>query len=77
LIFLTERILYPYYMAVPRLWGFTVLEDQSQGWTIMAMAGGTAYLTAILLLVARLAEYEERMVRAQQTAGVPGGEGPG
>lgn len=70
LVFLTERILYPYYMAVPRLWGLTVLQDQSNGWAIMALAEGTAYLIAILLLVARIAEHEERIVRLEQAAGV-------
>ncbi|MGH8057134.1 MAG: cytochrome c oxidase assembly protein, partial [Candidatus Entotheonellia bacterium] len=70
LVFLTERIFYPFYTAVPRLWGLTVLEDQSQGWAIMAMAEGAAYLTAILLLVARIAEQEERMMRLEQAAGV-------
>jgi hypothetical protein len=35
----------------------------SNGWAIMALAEGTAYLTAILLLVARMAEHEEKMLR--------------
>jgi hypothetical protein len=67
LVFFTERSFYPYYAAVPRLWGITILEDQSNGWAIMALAEGTAYLTAILLLVARMAEHEERMMRLEQT----------
>ncbi len=66
LVFLTERIVYPYYTTVPRLWGLTVLEDQSQGWAIMALAEGTAYLTAILLLVASMAQHDERMIRLEQ-----------
>jgi cytochrome c oxidase assembly factor CtaG len=60
---LSERIFYPYYASVPRLWGITILEDQSNGWAIMALAEGTAYLTAILLLVARRAQHEEQMLR--------------
>ena len=67
---LTERILYPYYTAVPRLWGITTLGDQSNGWAIMALAEGTAFLIAVLLLVARMAEHEERMVRLEQAGGV-------
>jgi putative membrane protein len=63
LVFFTERIFYPYYASVPRLWGITIIEDQSNGWAIMALAEGTAYLTAILLLVARMAEDEEKMLR--------------
>lgn len=70
LVFFTERIFYPYYTTVPRLWGLTVIEDQSNGWAIMALAEGTAYLIAILLLVARMAVHEERMVRLEQAAGV-------
>ncbi|MBI4525929.1 MAG: cytochrome c oxidase assembly protein, partial [Deltaproteobacteria bacterium] len=70
LVFFTQRILYPYYTAVPRLWDLTPLEDQSQGWAIMALSEGSAYLIAILLLVARMAEHEERLVRAEQAAGV-------
>jgi putative membrane protein len=66
LVFFTERIFYPYYTTVPRLWGITIIEDQSNGWAIMALAEGTAYLTAILLLVARMAEYDERIVRLEQ-----------
>jgi cytochrome c oxidase assembly factor CtaG len=60
---LSERIFYPYYASVPRLWGITILQDQSNGWAIMALAEGAAYLTAILLLVARMAGHEEKMLR--------------
>ena len=66
LVFFTERIFYPYYASVPRLWGITIIEDQSNGWAIMALAEGAAYLTAILLLVARMAQHEERMLRLGQ-----------
>jgi hypothetical protein len=48
------------------LWGITIIEDQSNGWAIMALAEGAAYLTAILLLVARMAEYDERMMHIEQ-----------
>lgn len=63
---LTERILYSYYTAVPRLWGITVLGDQSNGWSIMALAEGAAYLTTILLLLARMGVHEERMERLKE-----------
>ena len=65
---ITERILYPYYETVPRLWGITVLQDQSNGWSIMAITEGTAYLITILLLLARMAEHEERLMRIEQAA---------
>jgi hypothetical protein len=60
---IAERILYPYYEAVPRLWGITVLQDQSNGWSVMAIAEGAAYLITILLLLARMAEHEEKTLR--------------
>lgn len=63
---LTERILYPYYTAVPRLWGLTVLQDQSNGWAIMALAEGSAYLITILLLISSMLEHEERMTRLRE-----------
>lgn len=63
---LTERILYAYYTAVPRLWGITVLGDQSNGWSIMALAEGTTYLIAVLLLLAKLGEHEERVERLRE-----------
>lgn len=66
LVFFTERNFYPSYASVPRLWGITIIEDQSNGWAIMALAEGAAYLTAILLLVARMAQHEERMMRLEQ-----------
>jgi hypothetical protein len=66
LVFFVEGSLYPYYTTVPRLWGLSVLEDESQGWAIMALAEGAAYLVAILLLVARMAEHGERMIRLEQ-----------
>jgi putative membrane protein len=69
LVFFTERIFYPYYASVPRLWGITIIEDQSNGWAIMALAEGTVYLIAILLLVARMAQHEERMIRLEQDTG--------
>lgn len=55
-----------YHAALPRRWGITILEDQSQGWAIMALAEGTAYLIAVLLLVAKMAEHEERIARSER-----------
>jgi cytochrome c oxidase assembly factor CtaG len=71
LVFFTERIFYPYYATVPRLWDISILEDQSNGWAIMALVEGTAYLIAILLLVARMAQHEERMMRLEQAGFYP------
>jgi len=66
MLVVTERILYPYYTAVPRLWGVTVLQDQSNGWSIMALAEGATYLITVLLLVSRMAEHDERMTRLRE-----------
>lgn len=59
LISLTERVLYPYYAATPRLWGLTPLDDQALAGGIM-WANGHMYLIPILVLVARMLGAEER-----------------
>lgn len=59
LIGLTERLLYPYYAATPRLWGLTPLDDQALAGGIM-WGSGHMYLIPILVLVARMLGSEER-----------------
>jgi hypothetical protein len=41
----------------------TYLQDQSNGWSVMAIAEGAAYLIAILVLMARMAEHDEKILR--------------
>ena len=57
-----QRVFYPYYLTVPRLWGLSALDDQAVGWGLMAVLNGLVYAIAFLLLVAGLARHEERMI---------------
>lgn len=59
LIGLTGRVLYPYYIATPRLWGFTPLDDQALAGGLM-WGSGHMYLIPILVLIARMLGAEER-----------------
>lgn len=67
LIALTDRVLYPYYSAAPRIWGLTALEDQIWAGAIM-WEGGIMYVIATVVLVARMSAWEEQVARRQ-----PGG----
>jgi cytochrome c oxidase assembly factor CtaG len=64
--FFAREVFYPHYLAAPRLWGLTALEDQTTGWALMGVLDGMIYLTAFLLLVARMLEHEERMTRVRE-----------
>ena len=66
LIALTERVLYPYYTAVPRLWGLTPLQDQITGGLIMWIPGGMMYVITTLVLVARMLDREEQITRQRE-----------
>ena len=52
--------IYPYYAAVPRLWGMTVLQDQMLGGIIMWIPGSMMFILAALVLVAQWLQEEER-----------------
>lgn len=60
----TERVLYPHYAAMPRLWGLTALDDQALGGAIMWIVGGMMYLAATLVLVARAMDHADVEARA-------------
>ncbi|MFQ5880293.1 MAG: cytochrome c oxidase assembly protein [Dehalococcoidia bacterium] len=66
LIALTERVLYPYYTAVPRLWGLTPLQDQITGGLIMWIPGAMMYVIVALVLVARMLDHEEQITRQRE-----------
>jgi len=68
--FLATRVLYPHYEAVPRLWGFTALQDQSAAGLLMMQVEGLIYLGVVLLLVARMFAYDERMTRLREEHGL-------
>ncbi|MBI4610711.1 MAG: cytochrome c oxidase assembly protein [Candidatus Rokubacteria bacterium] len=61
-----REVFYPYYTTAPRLWGLTALEDQAIGWSLMGTLDGMIALIALLLLVARMLEHEERMTRLRE-----------
>jgi len=50
----SERLLYPTYMAVPRLWGISALDDQAAAGAIMWVPGALVYIVPVGLLVIRL-----------------------
>lgn len=64
--FISTRVLYPSYLAVPRLWGLTALQDQGLGGMLMMEVEGLIYLATALLLVAKMLDREERMVRLHE-----------
>ena len=46
------RVVYPYYEAVPRLWGLTAVTDQQIGGVIMWIPGSMMFILAALILIA-------------------------
>jgi len=77
LLGLTERVLYPYYTTVPRLFGLTALDDQALAAAIMWVPGGMMYVITTLVLVNSYFNYEERMTRERERVeprprGLPG-----
>jgi putative copper resistance protein D len=52
-------LLYPWYAAVPRTWGFTPMDDQAWAGGIMWAGGDALFLTALLLALASWLRAEE------------------
>lgn len=50
----SERVLYPTYAAVPRLWGITALDDQAAAGAIMWVPGSVIFLVPVGVLAIRL-----------------------
>lgn len=50
----SERILYPTYAAVPRLWGISALDDQAAAGAIMWVPGSVIFLIPVGVLAIRL-----------------------
>ena len=67
LIAVTDRVLYPYYTIVPRLWGLSPLNDRAFGGAIMS-EGGMVLIIPLLVLVKRMLDYEEKMTRRREAA---------
>jgi len=49
----SERVLYPTYAAVPRLWGISVLDDQAAAGAIMWVPGSVVFLIPVTILAIR------------------------
>jgi cytochrome c oxidase assembly factor CtaG len=49
-----ERVLYPTYLTVPRMWGVSALDDQVAAGVIMWVPGSLAYLVPVGWLVMQL-----------------------
>ena len=56
----SERILYPTYLTVPRLWGISALDDQTAAGVLMWVPGSLAYLVPMGLLVLQLLSAPQR-----------------
>jgi cytochrome c oxidase assembly factor CtaG len=52
----SERVLYPSYAAVPRLWGISALDDQAAAGAIMWVPGSVIFLVPVAVLAIRLLE---------------------
>src|SRR5215470_15106445 len=50
----SERVLYPTYATVPRLWGISVLDDQAAAAAIMWVPGSVVFLVPVAVLSIRL-----------------------
>jgi len=61
----SERILYPAYAAVPRLWNITAADDQVTAGVLMWVPGSIAFLIPVGVIVARMIDAggEHRRVR--------------
>jgi cytochrome c oxidase assembly factor CtaG len=55
--FATEPI-YTYYNSVPRIWGLSVVEDQTISGIIMWIPGSMMYLMVALILLSRIIKAE-------------------
>jgi len=47
-----SEVLYPYYNSVPRIWGFSALEDQMLAGVIMWIPGSMMFFLALIILLA-------------------------
>jgi cytochrome c oxidase assembly factor CtaG len=54
LLIFSERVLYPTYAAVPRLWAISALDDQAAAGAIMWVPGSVIFLVPVALIAIRL-----------------------
>lgn len=61
-----DEILYSYYLTVPRIWGFTALQDQQLSGAIMWIQGSEMYLWPALYILFRMFRRESPRKAAGQ-----------
>jgi cytochrome c oxidase assembly factor CtaG len=54
LLTFSDRVIYPHYSAMPRLWGISALEDQTAAGLIMWVPGSMAFLMPLMWIGRRL-----------------------
>jgi putative membrane protein len=66
-------VIYTYYNSVPRIWGFTVMQDQQISGAIMWIPGSMMFLMAALFILGRLFYYKggESSSRHDRDASAP------
>jgi cytochrome c oxidase assembly factor CtaG/polyferredoxin len=67
LLTFSGHVLYPHYLAVPRLGGLTALEDQSAAGVLMWVPGSLAFLLPLFVIGFRLLYGQESEVRNQRS----------
>lgn len=63
MIAFSESIIYTYYASIPRVWGFTLIQDQRIGGAIMWIPGSMMFLLAGILVLALGLEREHEKTR--------------
>jgi putative membrane protein len=74
-----SEVIYTYYNSVPRLWGFTVMQDQQIGGAIMWIPGSMMFIMVALFVLGRLFYYGDEKSASRRnseadTTGAPGRE---
>jgi cytochrome c oxidase assembly factor CtaG len=63
----SERVLYPTYAVLPRLWGISVMDDQAAAGAIMWVPGSVIFLVPMVVLAVRMLDAPQaRPVRLKQ-----------
>ena len=63
----SERVLYPTYAAVPRLWSISALDDQAAAGAIMWVPGSVIFLVPVAVLAVRLLDSPQIRSARQKT----------
>jgi putative membrane protein len=68
LITFSDKVLYPWYVPAPRMWGLSPLDDQQLGGLLMWIPGNLWIFAAIGVLFFRWAREEEKSVSGKAKA---------